>query len=43
MEETRNAYKMLVREPERKRLLGRPRHMWKTKIKMDSYCVYGFY
>jgi hypothetical protein len=28
MGEKRNAYKILVGKPERKRLLGRPRRMW---------------
>jgi hypothetical protein len=30
----RNAYKILVRRPEGKRQLGRPRHRWKDNIKM---------
>jgi hypothetical protein len=30
MEKIRNAYKFLVRKPERKRLLGRPRCRWKN-------------
>jgi hypothetical protein len=30
----RNAYRVLVRKPERKRPLGRPRHRWED-IKMD--------
>jgi hypothetical protein len=29
-----NAYKTLVGEPERKRLLGRPRSRWEDNIKM---------
>jgi len=28
MEDMRNAYKILVRKPEGKRQLGRPRHRW---------------
>jgi hypothetical protein len=28
----RNAYRVLVGKPERKRPLGRPRHMWKDNI-----------
>jgi hypothetical protein len=35
MVEMRNAYKILVRKPERKRPLGRSRHMWEDNIKMD--------
>jgi len=31
----RNAYKILVRKPEGKRLLGRPRHRWEDNIGMD--------
>jgi hypothetical protein len=31
----RNACKVLVRMPEVKRLLGRPRHRWEGNIKMD--------
>jgi hypothetical protein len=35
MGETRNAYKILVGKPERKRPLGRPRRRWVDNIKMD--------
>jgi hypothetical protein len=35
MEEMINAYKILVRKPEGKRLLGRPRSRWKNNMKMD--------
>jgi hypothetical protein len=35
MEETRNAYSILVGKPERKRPLGRPRRRWVDNIKMD--------
>jgi hypothetical protein len=35
MREKRNAYGILVGNPEGKRLLGRPRRRWKDKIKMD--------
>jgi hypothetical protein len=35
MEETRNAYRILVGKPEGKRPLGRPRHRWMDNIKMD--------
>jgi len=35
MEEMRNAYKILVRKPERERLLGGPRRRWEDNIKMD--------
>jgi hypothetical protein len=31
----RNAYRMLVARPERKRPLGRPRCRWVDNIKMD--------
>jgi hypothetical protein len=30
-----NAYRLLLREPERKRPIGRPRRRWKDNIKMD--------
>jgi hypothetical protein len=32
MVEMRNAYKILVRKPEGKRLLGRPSHTWEDNI-----------
>jgi hypothetical protein len=32
---TINAYKILVRKPERKRPLGTNRHRWEDNIKMD--------
>jgi hypothetical protein len=35
MGEKRNAYRILVGEPERKRPLGRPRRRWVDNIKMD--------
>jgi hypothetical protein len=35
MEEKRNAYRILVGKPERKRPLGRPRCRWVVNIKMD--------
>jgi hypothetical protein len=35
MGEKSNAYKIFVVKPERKRSLGRPRHMWEDAIKMD--------
>jgi hypothetical protein len=31
----RNAYRILVEKPERKRPLGRPRRRWEVNIKMD--------
>jgi hypothetical protein len=34
MELERNAHKILVEKPERKRPLGRPRHSWEGNIKM---------
>jgi hypothetical protein len=33
--EMRNAYKFLVRKPEGRRQLGRPRCRWKDNIKLD--------
>jgi hypothetical protein len=35
MGEKRNVYRLLVRKPERKRPLGRPRRRWIDNIKMD--------
>jgi hypothetical protein len=35
MGESRGVYRVLVRKPEGKRPLGRPRHRWKDNIKMD--------
>jgi hypothetical protein len=35
MGEKKNAYRILVWKPERKRPLGRPRRRWKDNIKMD--------
>jgi hypothetical protein len=35
MGEKRNVYRLLVRKPERKRPLGRPRCRWTDNIKMD--------
>jgi hypothetical protein len=35
MGEKRNAYKLLVGKPERKRPLGRPRRRWVDNIRMD--------
>ena len=35
MEQSRNAYKVLMGKPEGKRPLGRPRRRWKDNIKMD--------
>jgi hypothetical protein len=35
MGEKRNVYRLLVRKPEGKRPLGRPRRMWIDNIKMD--------
>jgi hypothetical protein len=35
MGEKRNAYTILVGNPEGKRPLGRPRHRWVDNIKMD--------
>ena len=35
MEQSRNAYRILVGKPEEKKPLGRPRHRWEDNIKMD--------
>jgi hypothetical protein len=35
MGEGRGMYRVLVGKPERKRLMGRPRHRWEDNIKMD--------
>ena len=32
----RDTYKVLVRRPEGKRPLGRPKHRWDNNIEMDS-------
>jgi hypothetical protein len=36
MRQIRNAYKISFRKPEGKRLLGRPRNIWKEQIKMTT-------
>jgi hypothetical protein len=35
MGEERNVYRVLMGKPERKRALGRPRHRWEDRIRMD--------
>ena len=35
VEQSRNAYRVLVGKPEGKRRLGRPRRRWEDNIKMD--------
>jgi hypothetical protein len=35
MGEERNVYRVLMRKPEGKRPLGRPRHRWEDGIRMD--------
>ena len=35
IEESRNEYRVLVRKPEGKGPLGKPRHRWEDNIKMD--------
>jgi hypothetical protein len=37
--ERRGVYRVLVGKPEGKRLLGRPRHRWDDKIKIDLHEV----
>jgi hypothetical protein len=39
MGEKRNVYRLLVRKPEGKRPLGRPRHRWIDNIKMDLLVI----
>jgi hypothetical protein len=39
MGDRRGAYKVSVRRPVRKRLLGRPRHRWEDNIKIDIHEV----
>jgi hypothetical protein len=34
-EQGRGVYRVVVRKPEGKRPLGRPRHMWEDNIKLD--------
>ena len=36
MQQSRNAYKVLLGKPEGKRPLGRPSRRWKNNIRMDS-------
>jgi hypothetical protein len=46
MGERKDAYRVLVGKPERKRPLGRPRIRWKNNIKMDFIavgCGHGLY
>jgi hypothetical protein len=35
MGDRRGAYRVLVRKPEGKRAVGRPRHRWEDNMKMD--------
>jgi hypothetical protein len=35
MGKTRSAFKVLIREPERKRVFGNPRRGWEANIKID--------
>ena len=39
MEQSRNAYRVLVGKPESKRPLGRPRRTWQDNTKMDFWEV----
>ena len=39
MVDRRGVYRVLVRKPEGKRLLGRPRLRWNVNIKMDLHEV----
>jgi hypothetical protein len=41
MGEKRNAYRILVVKPERKRPLGRPRRRWVDNIEMDGMMWIG--
>ena len=41
IEQSRNAFRVLVRKPESKRPLGRPRRRWEDNIKMDLREVAG--
>jgi hypothetical protein len=41
MGEDSGVHRVLVRKPEGKRLLGRPRHRWENNIKMDLQEVGG--
>ena len=41
MGEGRGVYRVLVRKPEGKRPLGRPRRRWEDNIKMDLWEVGG--
>ena len=41
MEQSRNAYRVLVGKPDGKRPLGRPRSRWEDNIKMDFMEVGG--
>jgi len=41
MGEGRGVHRVLMGKPERKRLLGRPRHRWEDNIKMDLREVGG--
>ena len=41
MGERRGIYRLLVRKPEGRRPLGRPRHRWEDNIKMDRQEVGG--
>jgi hypothetical protein len=41
MGEKRNAYRLLVGNPERKRPLGSPRHKWVNKIQIDLLEPHG--
>jgi hypothetical protein len=41
MGEERGVHRVLVRKPEGKRLLGRPRRRWEDNIKMDVQEVGG--
>jgi hypothetical protein len=41
MGERRDVYRLLVRKPQGRRLLGRPRHRWEDNIKIDLQEVGG--
>jgi hypothetical protein len=39
MEEMRNAHKIVIRKPGRKRQRGRPKHRWENNIRVDAEAI----